>query len=152
MKISTFFPFLYILFKKLTRKKLNWKYFETVFLNKSFSFQQLRLKKKDHACGVWLGKVAPTVPWRNATDCEMLLIQECRSASPVEQPFKAVWPEKPRPDLPTPPVKTSNRYTPLGDPRLKMAKCDEGEELQKAPLKARRPHRLSLSLKWLPTT
>ena len=60
-------------------------------------------------------------------------------ASPAELPFTEVVVtrkyKRPRSDLPTP-LETRNRYTPLGDPRLKIVRCDDGDSI---PRKARRP-------------
>ena len=44
--------------------------------------------------------------------------------------------KKPRPDQPTTPTETHNRYTALGDLKLKIARCDEGEN---TPVKSKRP-------------
>ena len=61
-------------------------------------------------------------------------------ASPAEHPFTAVVTrrryKRPRPDQPTSPTEIHNRYTVLGDPRLKIARCDDNET---SPVKARRP-------------
>ena len=60
-------------------------------------------------------------------------------ASSAELPYTEVVVtlkyKRPRTDLPTP-IETRNRYTPLGDPRLQITRCYDGES---TPRTARRP-------------